>query len=66
VLTNQRHSYDVAANGANADGYDRAELQVLRIIVSILIPVALYFYSHWLAAIIAVPCGIACYWYVSQ
>ena len=50
-------------------GYEqgaRAEMLAARIIVSLLIPVVVYFYSPWMAAIVAVPCLMACYFYVAR
>jgi hypothetical protein len=67
VLNDQHRSSAGAERGDKPhDWHDRRKLQASRIMVSLLIPVVLYFYSPWLAAIVAVPCWIACYWYVSQ
>jgi hypothetical protein len=49
-----------------ADQAVRAEMLGARVIVSLLIPVAVYFYSPWMAAIVAVPCLMACYFYVAR
>ena len=44
----------------------RLEFNGSRIVVSLLLPVAAYFYSPWAAAALAVPCALACGWYVRR
>ncbi|PYR72469.1 MAG: hypothetical protein DMF86_23520 [Acidobacteria bacterium] len=46
-----------------AEQNGRWELGAARIVASIAIPIAVSFYSHRLALIVAVPFGLALYWY---
>ena len=44
----------------------RWELGFTRMAVALLIPIALYFYSGWLALVMAVPCAAIFCWYLSS